>query len=202
MLIRPATLVDLNACLTLNADSQTDHVWQMEQREENHTIAIRFQPVRLPRVMYVAYPRQRDDLFACWENGATILVATSEPGTGLRTDGVSRLDVSKRLQDRKELEPAPVLGYCQLDPLSWQQTGWITHLIVNRPFRRRGLGTALLKAGIAWGRDKGLSRLMVAVQTKNYPALSFFQKRRFSFCGFNDHYFVNMDIAVFFTLKI
>ena len=35
MLIRPAQLTDLNDCLTLNANSQTEHVWQMEEREEH-----------------------------------------------------------------------------------------------------------------------------------------------------------------------
>ena len=61
MLIRPATLADLNTCLALEADSQTDHVWQMDQRRENEGLAVRFQTVRLPRVMRVAYPRPRDD---------------------------------------------------------------------------------------------------------------------------------------------
>ena len=63
MLIRSAQLSDLNACLALDPNSQTDHVWQMDAREEADGRVVRFHTVRLPRVMRVAYPRQRDDLF-------------------------------------------------------------------------------------------------------------------------------------------
>jgi GNAT superfamily N-acetyltransferase len=197
MLIRPATLVDLDACLALNADSQTDHVWQMEQRRNAQGMVIRFQPVRLPRVMYVTYPRQREDLHACWEDGSTILVATDRPTVEQPENGVS-----ENLPDHVKGSPAAVFGYCQLDAFPWQQAGWLTHLIVGRPFRRRGIGTGLLKASVAWARSQGFSRLMIAVQTKNYPAISFCEKHGFSFCGFNDHYFSNMDIALFFMRKI
>ena len=62
MLLRSADLTDLGDCLTLDADSQTDHVWQMDEREENGGRVVRFQTVRLPRVMHVSYPRQRDHL--------------------------------------------------------------------------------------------------------------------------------------------
>jgi ribosomal protein S18 acetylase RimI-like enzyme len=193
MLIRPANLLDLNACLALNADSQTDHVWQMEQRSENHgRIFIRFQPVRLPRVMYVTYPRQRDDLVSCWKNDAMVLVATDKPAGEPVDDG----------QDVDQVDLPRVFGYCQLDAQPWQRAGWITHLVIDRPFRRHGIGTALLKAGRAWGRSQKLKSLVVAVQTKNYPAISFCEKHKFTFCGFNDHYFVNRDIALFFTLRL
>ena len=52
--VRAAELADLGACLTLDADSQTDHVWQMDAREEGEGKSIRFHTVRLPRVMRVA----------------------------------------------------------------------------------------------------------------------------------------------------
>ncbi len=186
MLVRRAALTDLSACLALDANSQTDHVWQMDEREDANGILVRFRLVRLPRVMRVTYPRPRNDLVACWKEGATVLVATDNPGT----------------EADEETEPARVFGYCQLDVLPWQQAGWISHLIVERRLRRRGIGTALLKAAIAWGREQGLRRLMCAVQTKNYPAIAFCEKHGFTFCGFNEHYFANRDIALFFTLQI
>jgi GNAT superfamily N-acetyltransferase len=95
-----------------------------------------------------------------------------------------------------------VFGYCQLDAAPWQQSGWISHLVVGRPFRRRGIGSAMITAAKTWGKQQGLRRLMIAVQTKNYPGISFCEKQGFIFCGFNDHYFVNRDIALFFSLTI
>jgi hypothetical protein len=36
------------------------------------------------------------------------------------------------------------------------------------------------------------------MQTKNYPAIQFARAQGFVFCGFNDHYYMNQDIALFF----
>jgi len=186
-------LTDLNGCLALDADSQTDHVWQMEERQQNGQVGIRFQRVRLPRVMRVAYPRDRDDLLARWQEGALILVATDR-------------DIPEPQEewpdDVAPPPPAQIYAYCQLDALEWQHAGWIAHLVVDRRLRRRGIGSALLRASVAWGRQRKLRRLMVAVQTKNHPAISFLEKHGFGFCGFNDHYFPNLDIALFFSLRI
>ena len=193
MLLRAATLEDLEACIALDADSQTDHVWQMDERRENGGIAIRFQTVRLPRVMRVAYPRRRDDLVSCWENGSLVLVASDN----LAGDEGGELAVN--VQDD---EPPRVYAYCQLDTSAWQKTGWISHLIVDRDQRRHGIGTAMLKASVLWGRKNRLQRLMIALQTKNYPGICFCEKHGFVFSGFNDHYFPNRDIALFFSLRI
>jgi ribosomal protein S18 acetylase RimI-like enzyme len=43
---------------------------------------------------------------------------------------------------------------------------------------------------------------MAEATTKIYPALSFYQKLGFRFCGFSDHYYVNQDIALFFVLTL
>lgn len=192
MLIRPALLADLSVCLALDANSQTNHVWQMDAREENGGTVVGFHTVRLPRIMRVVYPRQREDLLACWEEGVPIFVATDERADERPIDeGTGR-----------DTRTPQLFGYCQLDIQPWQQAGWISHLIVDRPFRRQGIGTAMLRTCIAWGKVKKLTRLMVAVQTKNFPGISFCEKHGFVFCGFHDHYFVNRDIALFYSLNI
>ena len=183
MLLRSADLVDIGACLALDADSQTDHVWQMDEREENGGRVVRFQTVRLPRVMHVSYPRQRDDLLAAWEGGATVLVTAD-----------------RRQGEDEALQR--IVAYCQLDACAWQDAGWISHLVVDRPHRRRGIATAMLQASVLWARKEGLCRLLIGVQTKNYPAICFCEKNGFAFCGFNDRYYQNRDIALFFTLRI
>lgn len=183
MLLRAAVQADMEACLALDADSQTDHVWQMDERQENGGWVVRFQTVRLPRVMYVSYPRSRDDLLSAWEDGATVLVTAD--------------------RREEESEPPPrILAYCQLDACTWQGAGWISHLVVDRPHRRRGIATAMLRASVLWARKEGLSRLLIGVQTKNYPAICFLEKNGFVFCGFNDRYYINRDIALFYSLRI
>ena len=194
MLIRSAVLTDLNACLALDANSQTDHVWQMDARDEAEGKVIHFHTVRLPRVMRVVYPRQRDDLLACWQDSSTVLVASDRRTEEIEIEGPD---------ETEETEDLPrVFAYCQLDAAAWQKTGWIEHLIVDRPARRRGIGSAMITAAKTWAKQQDLKRLMIAVQTKNYPGISFCEKQGFVFCGFNDHYFLNRDIALFFSLKI
>jgi GNAT superfamily N-acetyltransferase len=79
---------------------------------------------------------------------------------------------------------------------------WVGDLVVDRPKRRRGIGTALLKAAAQWGCRYDLVRLTVEVQTKNYPAIQFCQACGLTFSGYNDHYWPSEDIAVFFAGRL
>jgi ribosomal protein S18 acetylase RimI-like enzyme len=132
-------------------------------------------------------------MLSCWENGSLILVAADQPAVQTEEEWVPPPEGG---------EPPLVYGFCQADVQEWQQTVWINHLIVDRRFRRHSIGTALLSTCVKWARQKGLERIMVAVQTKNYPGIAFCQKHGFAFCGFNEHYFPNRDIAVLLALKI
>ena len=75
MIVRPALLPDLNACILLDHDTVTDHVWQMLVREESTQVNMTFQTVRLPRDMPAAYPRNLDQLLDHWQQGDGFLVA-------------------------------------------------------------------------------------------------------------------------------
>ena len=46
--------------------------------------------------------------------------------------------------------------------------------------------------------SQNLRRLIVETQTKNYPAIQFLLKRGLVFCGYNDLFYPNQDIAIFF----
>ncbi len=175
MIIRPVDISDLNACIALDPSFQTDHVWQMEEREEGGEILIAFRTARLPRTMRVTYPRDRGGLVEDWEQGGCVLVAE---------------------------EDGEILGFLSMMPQDWHDTGWIHHLVVDRRCRRQGVGSALLNAAARWARECGLVRLTVEAQTKNYPAICFYQKHGFTFCGFNDRYYANQDIALFFALSL
>lgn len=172
MIIRPATLADLNECLSLDHSGVTDHVWQMKVRETESRVDVTFDTVRLPRKMRTEYPRNLEQLVEDWQRGEGFLAA--------EVDG-------------------KLCGYIDLLAMPWQQTGWIASMAVDRDHRRQGIGTALMAHGRQWAKKQGLQVLLAEATTKNYPALCFFQKLRFQFCGFNDHYYVNQDIALFFV---
>jgi len=175
MIIRPAELTDLKACLEIAHSYVTDHVWQMEESEGKGQVTVIFRTARLPRSMRVSYPKDYDNLLASWRRGECFLVAEE--------DGVVR-------------------GYLDMSVQSWHLTAWVDNLAVAQDHRRQGIGTTLLKKAAEWARQRGLGRLMLEIQTKNYPAICFCQKNGLAFCGFNDRYYTNQDIALFFARSI
>ena len=118
MNIRPAFLVDVNSCLGLDHAFVTDHVWQMKVQEGDANVAVTFQTVRLPRLMRVDYPRALEQLVDDWQQGEGFFVA--------EVDGQVR-------------------GYADCMIQKWQEVAWVANLAVDREFRRRGIGTALMR---------------------------------------------------------
>jgi len=60
----------------------------------------------------------------------------------------------------------------------------------------------LVRHARQWAWEQKLQTILVEATTKNYPALCFYQKLGFQFCGFNDHYYINQDIALFFVQRL
>ncbi len=172
MILRLATLADLNACLELDHTAVTDHVWQMRLQEDEEQVRVRFEAVRLPRLMRVGYPRDLDQLVEDWQRGEGFFAA--------EVDGLVR-------------------GYADVLARPWQGAAQIVNLAVERDARRRGVGTALVQQARRWAVEQGLRTLLAEATTKNYPALCFYRQLGFRFCGFNDHYYANRDIALFFA---
>ncbi len=176
MIVRPATSADLPLVLAIDPDYTTEQVWQMEAREADGCVAITFRAVRLPRSMRVAYPGDAESLAQDFS----------------RPDGLHLVAEAE----------GDIPGYLSLAVQPASGAGWVTNLAVARERRRRGIGTALVEAATRWGREQGLSRLIIETQTKNYPAIRFCQRLGFSFCGYHDRYYRNQDIALFFALPI
>jgi ribosomal protein S18 acetylase RimI-like enzyme len=170
--IRRAELAELNACIPIDSSFVTDHVWQMESRDSEGVVSVTFRTVRLPRPMKVGYPRETDTLIENWRKGECFLVA---------------------------YEDSEVVAYLDMTVHLWNMTGWINNLVVAKTHRRRGIGSVLLRSAVRWGQEAHLSKVVAETQTKNYPAIQFYQKHSFRFCGYNDHYYVNQDIALFFV---
>jgi ribosomal-protein-alanine N-acetyltransferase len=96
-------------------------------------------------------------------------------------------------------EASEVLGYVDQESQPDQGIAWIHHLVVAPSHRRQGIGTALLARGIQHARQSGLSHVMTVVQSKNYPAIGFLQRSSFLFCGYNERFYRNQDIGLYFV---
>jgi GNAT superfamily N-acetyltransferase len=172
MEVRPARSKDLKFCAALDHSYTTNRVWQMDVREEHGVMTSVFREAYLPREVKVDYPRQNEDLLAGWKRRDGFLVIADE-GDEIR-------------------------GYVGLTVQAEHSIAWIGDLVVDRAWRRQGLGTVLLRAAARWGRENGMRRLVVEVPTKDYPAIRLCQSRGLSFCGYCDRYWPNYDIGLFF----
>ncbi len=166
---------ELAECLALERSYSTDHVWQMDVRDEGGEVAVRFRSARLPRWVEVDYPRDAATLMRLWQKRDCFLVA---------------------------LAGGLVLGYINVCIRPGERGAWVEDLVVNTPFRRHKIGSALLEQAGEWVQASGLCHVTLAVQTKNHPAISFAQANGLVFCGYNDHYYPNQDIAVFFAKNL
>lgn len=169
--IRPAVLADLPALMQFDHSYQTTHVWQMDRLMEDGQMTINFREVRLPRPVRVEYPKTAGAEGKEWLKSAAVLTAV--------------------------LKGVPV-GYVRLQEQDAPHIGWITDLAVHPEVRRQGIATALMLAAQEWCSQRRIKHLILEMQSKNYPAICLAQKLGYDFCGYNDHYYPNQDIALFF----
>lgn len=174
--IRPAVKDDIEHLVALEHDYSSDFVWQMDIRaEEDGEINLQFRQVRLPRSVKVEYPRQFSQLTQDWESRSGMLVACIQ---------------------------AERVGYISLMQHIAPGTTWATDLVVKRVFRRQGIGSGLVLAAQVWARQHQSQRIVLEMQSKNHPAILLAQKLGFDFCGYNDRYYLNRDIALFFSKSV
>ncbi|MBN2148661.1 MAG: GNAT family N-acetyltransferase [Anaerolineales bacterium] len=173
--IRPAVQQDIPVLVSLDHDYVSDHVWQMDISQDEKDMRINFRQIQLPRSVRVDYPRPPQELLADWQNRSALLVG---------------------------LLDGQVIGYASLMLGCAPLTTWVTDLAVLRRLRRQGIASALLLAAQQWARQKSTLRLVLEMQPKNYPAICMAQKLGFDLCGYNDRYYINHDIALFFAKAV
>lgn len=176
-LIRDGLESDITACLHLDHHYETDLVWQMTVDEKPGQWQIGFLNQHLPRTLETEYHASEARLRLALPSNQCFLVAVSRDTN----------DLLGYLSMRNE----PVYGIAR-----------IHDLVVSLPYRRQRIGTRLLTIARKWAKEHGLSNLMIEAATQNFPGIVFAQQSGFTFCGYNDHYFPNQDIAVFFSQSL
>ena len=170
--IRPTISTDIPKMISLDHNYATGHVWQMTLDLTDLQTQVSFREVRLPREVHVNYPRIPRRLLDDWTKRDLLLLAEE--------DGIVRGYISVRLG----LAPA---------------SAWVEDLAVDRIYRRNGIASALVLAAQDWCGKKGIHRLTLEMQPKNYPAIQFAYKLGFEFSGYNDQYYRDQEIAIFFS---
>jgi ribosomal protein S18 acetylase RimI-like enzyme len=171
--IRPAAVEDLPILIQIEHSYQSLYVWQMDRSAEEGQISVNFRLTRLPRPVKVdyisSYPLMNKEN---WSRYQAVLVAC--------------------------LNQIPV-GYIGISDQVIPKTLWITDLVVQEDLRRKGIGTALMLGAQEWGAERQYRKAILETQSKNHPAIQMARKLGYEFCGYNDHYFANQDIALFFS---
>ena len=170
--IRPANEEDISLIIELTHSYRTQYVWQMDFTQDGGQFFIHFREIRLPRPINVDYPRYQSQLLNDWTDRSALLVGSFE---------------------------GSVVGYISISEKKSPTTAWVTDLVVSPPYRRKGIGSALILAAQDWARKHNNRRIILEMQSKNTPAIRMALKLGFEFSGYNDHYYTNQDIALFFS---
>lgn len=199
--IRPAVAADLPILAGFDHHSMTEVVWQLDVRPQQEPaleadpVRVAFRQVRLPRPVPLEYPRDPRWLINAREVHCEVLVAL--------------------LLERP-------IGYVSLQALPlFPHMTWVTDLVVDRPWRRQGVGAALLLAALeftasaavdpfpspgtlALGEVGRISAHSLAFITpaRNYPAIRLAKKLGFDFCGYHDRFFETHEIGLFFAKSV
>lgn len=173
-LVRDAVASDIDACIALDHGYTTEHVWQMTIMPEQNGFAVRFRKERLPRPIEATYEANKQRLQAALPSDTCYLIL------------------------QQKTEPHAVIGYLTMQHDLINNVAVVQDVVVDTAYRRLKLGSRLLSIARRWALEHEAEQLIVETQTKNYPSIAFCQRQGLTFCGFNDQYYRNQDIAIFF----
>lgn len=172
-LIRDGVAEDIPECAALDHSYASDHVWQMRIQQDSDQRQVTFSTERLPRSLEIEYPCSEERMRLSVPDEHCFLVAAG------KAEG-------------------EILGYLTMRHEPAHNLARIHDLVISRPYRRRKMGSRLLKIALNWAEERKIRQILMEIQTQNYPASQFCLGSGFTFCGYNDLYFSNQDIALFF----
>ena len=170
--IRTAISEDTEALSSFEHGYYSEFVWQMGLDVSQDTAQADFRRIRLPRRIFITYPRSREEIFSEISKNEEMLIAV--------------------------LQGNPV-GYIKTFQTPNSKVARVLDLVVSSPIQRQGIGSALVLAMMDYLRQQGYHTLMLQMQSKNDPAIRMAEKLGFGFCGFQDHFFPNNELAIFFS---
>ena len=169
--IRPVVPGDVETLSVFEHGYHSTYVWQMDIDLTSYTMKTEFNRRRLPRQVFVSYPRGRDEIFGDLSQAEAFFTAV--------------------------LDGRPI-GYIKVLAERTTKIARVSDLVVSASFRRQGIASGLLLASMDLISHRKFSALILEMQSRNDPAIAMATKLGFKFCGFRDNYFPNDDLAIFF----
>jgi ribosomal protein S18 acetylase RimI-like enzyme len=101
---------------------------------------------------------------------------------------------------------AIIAGFATVKYEEWNNRAVLTGIFVASESRGKGVGRALIESAIKFARTESARCLFVETQNVNYPAIQFYRKLGFEFCGFDRALYnpadVSADETAFYFRKI
>lgn len=200
---RPGTSVDVEACVALSHICETDRVWQMTLNAADPTqqIQVGFRVEKLPRNITLTYPVDPRHLHDDPDTGRLFVVArpyvAPQPITPIDPESP---DVPLTLPPPPPRPP--IIGYVVAHYDAIHRLAWLDDVCVAEQYRRQKIAARLVDGVTQWAREEGATRFLTAIPTKHAPMMALCQGMGMTFCGYNDQFFLNHDIAVLFGLSL
>jgi len=170
--IRQAISSDIPDLAGFDHSCETTHVWQLSSTANDYQVDIQLREIKLPRSLRLAYPRYPERLKDTWTKHSLFLVAAVE---------------------------GKLAGYLILDRQDDLKSATVSDLVVDTPFRRQGIASALVISAQEWLKKQDTTRFILEIPAKNHPGVALARKLKFENNGFIDHYYSNQDILLTFV---
>jgi len=87
-----------------------------------------------------------------------------------------------------------IVGFIELSHETWNNRLRVSNIYIEEKYRRKGIGTELMKYAINFAKQNKIRALVLETQSCNHPAISFYMKCGFSIIGFDLSCYSNEDV--------
>jgi ribosomal protein S18 acetylase RimI-like enzyme len=173
--IRPLTAADVPRLIEIDAEFESDRFLDVDKSLDGFGVTWRLVERQLAPPFRSQYfglnHQQREEVGTRLEEGDGLYLVAEDTHTGR------------------------LVGLLDMERERWRDTAVVWNIMIDRAFRRKGLGRELMRRAIAWAREQGLRGVVLETQTNNAPAWRFYRALGFKLCGIDDHFYSNDDIG-------
>ncbi|MEM3769861.1 MAG: GNAT family N-acetyltransferase [Candidatus Bathyarchaeia archaeon] len=99
-------------------------------------------------------------------------------------------------------ESGEIVGFSRVHVYRWNKSAYVISLLVDVGYRRRGIGSLLLKTMEDFARENGARVLMFDTVIDNIPALNLYLKNGFRICGYNEKLYDDTKTALYLAKEL
>lgn len=120
--------------------------------------------------------------------------------------------VQRRLEEGRSLQllaerDGRLVGLIEVEQQAWNHTAVVWNILIDRDYRRRGLGRDFMERASEWARRRGCRALTLETQSNNINACRFYRGLCFRLTGIRDDLYHNDDlqrgeVAIFWSLAL